>query len=64
MKVLPSGEWAQANNRIREIEAELARLQAPSTSAPDWAEQVAVSFGDAALWIERVAQDLNDSRRE
>ncbi|MGH6858545.1 MAG: cell division protein ZapA, partial [Methylocella sp.] len=30
-------EWAEANNRARELEAELARLKAPSTPTPDWA---------------------------
>ncbi|MDQ6703725.1 MAG: cell division protein ZapA [Pseudomonadota bacterium] len=57
-------EWAEANNRVRELEAELSRLKAPSTQALDWAEQVAVSLGEAAQRIEHVAQDLNDSSRE
>jgi cell division protein ZapA len=57
-------EWAEANSRVRELEAELARLKASSTPAPDWAEQVAVSLSEAAQRIERVAQDLNDSSRE
>ena len=57
-------EWAEANSRVRELEAELARLKAPSTPAPDWAEQVAVSLAEAAQRIEHVAQDLNDSSRE
>jgi cell division protein ZapA len=57
-------EWAEANDRVRELEAELARLKDPSTAAPDWAGQVAVSLGEAALRIEHVAQDLNDSSRE
>ena len=57
-------EWAEANTRIRELEAELARLKAPSTPAPDWAEQVAVSLSEASRRIEHVAQDLNDSSRE
>jgi len=57
-------EWAEANTRVRELEAELVRLKAPSTPAPDWAEQVAVSLTEAAQRIEHVAQDLNDSNRE
>jgi len=57
-------EWAEANSRVRELEAELARLKSPSTPAPDWAEQVAVSLSEAAQRIEHVAQDLNDASRE
>ncbi|MGA7385694.1 MAG: cell division protein ZapA [Methylocella sp.] len=57
-------EWAEANTRVRELEAELARLKAPSTPASDWTEQVAVSLNEAAQRIERVAQDLTDSSRE
>jgi cell division protein ZapA len=57
-------EWAEANARLRELEAELARLKAPSTPVPDWVEQVAVSLSEAARRIEQVAQDLNDSSRE
>ena len=57
-------EWAEANSRARELEAELARLKAPSTPAPDWAEQVAVSLSEAAQRIEHVARDLNDFSRE
>ncbi len=57
-------EWAEANSRVRELEAELARLKAPSNSAPDWAEQVAVSLNEAAQRIEHVAQELNESSRE
>ncbi len=57
-------EWAEANARVRELEAELALLKAPSTPAPEWAEQVAVSLNEAARRIELVAQVLNDSSRE
>ena len=57
-------ERAEANTRIRELEAELARLKASSAPSPDWAEQVAVSLSEAAQRIEHVAQDLNDSSRE
>lgn len=57
-------EWAEANSRVRELEAELARLKAPSVAAPDWAEHLAVSLCEAARRIEHVAQDLNESSRE
>jgi cell division protein ZapA len=57
-------DWAEANTRVRELEAELVRLKAPLTPAPDWAERVAVSLSEAAQRIEHVAQDLNDSSRE
>ncbi len=57
-------EWTEANTRVLELEAKLARLKAPSTPVPDWAEQVAVSLSEAAQRIEHVAQDLNDSSRE
>ncbi len=56
-------EWSEANTRIRELEAELARLRALSTPASDWAEQVAVSLDEAAQRIEHLAQDLTDSSR-
>ena len=57
-------EWAEANTRVRELEAELVRLKAPLTPASDWAEQVAASLSEAAQRIEHVAKDLNDSNRE
>jgi cell division protein ZapA len=61
-------EWSEANDRVRELEAELARLKAaashPSPGRDEWAEQVANTLGEAALRIERVAQDLNDASRE
>jgi cell division protein ZapA len=57
-------ERAEANTRVRELEAEITRLKAPSNPAPGWAEQVAVSLSEAAQRIEHVAQDLNDSSRE
>jgi cell division protein ZapA len=56
-------EWAEANTRVRELEAEFARLKALSTPAPDWVEQVAVSLDEAAQRIEHVAQNLTDSSR-
>jgi cell division protein ZapA len=57
-------EWSEANDRVRELEAELARLKGHTTAAPEWAEKVAVSLGEVAQRIERVAQELNDSSRE
>lgn len=56
-------EWSEANERVRQLEAELAKLKAPS-AAPEWAEKVAVSLSEAAQRIEHVAQELNDSSRE
>ena len=61
-------EWSEANDRVRELEVELARLKAtashPSPGRDEWAEQVANTLGEVALRIERVAQDLNDASRE
>ncbi len=57
-------DWAEANDRVRELEAELTRLKTSAPPAPDWAEGVAVSLGEAAQGIERVAQAVNDSSRE
>ena len=57
-------ERAEANTRVRELEAELARLKAPSNPGPDWAEQMAVSLSEAAQRIEHVAKILNDASRE
>ncbi|QBR71556.1 cell division protein ZapA [Beijerinckiaceae bacterium] len=61
-------EWAEANNRARELEAELSRLKSgPAGGVPgrdEWADRIAVSLGEAALRIERVAQDLNAAGRE
>jgi cell division protein ZapA len=61
-------EWSDATHRAQELEAELARLKAASTTnspaSERWAEEVAHSLGEAAVRIERVAQDLNDSSRE
>ena len=57
-------EWSEANERIRALEAELARLKVHSAAAPEWADKIAVSLGEAAQRIEHVAQELNDSSRE
>jgi len=56
-------EWSEANERVRELEAELARLKAPSSAAPSGRAGCG-SLGEAALRIEQVAQELNDSSRE
>ncbi|HUI22582.1 MAG TPA: cell division protein ZapA [Methylocella sp.] len=62
-------EWSEANDRARELEAELNRLKAAAPSSPSaqrdgWAEEVAHSLGEAAQRIERVAQEMNDAVRE
>lgn len=62
-------EWAELNNRARELEAEVARLKAAPAGAvgpgrDEWADRIAVSLGEAALRIEQVAQDLNAAGRE
>jgi cell division protein ZapA len=57
-------DWSDANARVHELEAEVAKLKGHSTAAPEWADKVAVSLGEAAGRIERVAQELNDSSRE
>jgi cell division protein ZapA len=61
-------EWSEANDHVRELEVELARLKAtashPSPGRDEWAEQVANTLGEVALRIECVAQNLNDASRE
>lgn len=60
-------ECAEANSRTGELEAEVLRLKTAHAAAArgrdSWAEQLAVSIGEAALRIEQAAQDLNDSSR-
>jgi cell division protein ZapA len=56
-------EWAEANGRVRELEAEVARLKLSAAGAPQWAGQLAQSLGEAAERIETVAQELNESSR-
>jgi len=56
-------ELAEANDRMRELEAEVVRLKMATLGAPEWAEQLASSVGEAAQRIVRVAQELNDSSR-
>jgi cell division protein ZapA len=61
-------ERAEAKDRVSELEAEIATLKAAHSAAAQgregWAGQVAASLGEAALRIEQVAQELNDSSRE
>lgn len=61
-------EWMETKDRSREAEAELAKLRNTPPPAlpesPGWAEQVAVSLGEAAERIEQAAQGLTDSSRE
>jgi cell division protein ZapA len=61
-------EWAEVNDRIKELETDLARLKAAHSAAAHgrngWAEQVATFLGEAAKRIEQVAKDLNNSSRE
>jgi cell division protein ZapA len=61
-------DWSEANERVRALEADLARLKAASAPNPpgrdEWSERIAVSLGEAAGRIERVAQELNESSRE
>jgi cell division protein ZapA len=57
-------DWSEANDRVRELEAEVAELKGHTAAAPEWAGKVATSLGEAAQRIERVAQALNDSSRE
>jgi cell division protein ZapA len=56
-------QWAEATDRVRELEAEVARLKISALGAPEWTERLASALGEAAQRIERVAQELNDSSR-
>jgi|SRR5579883_3079802 cell division protein ZapA len=66
--IMLADDWSEANDRARELEAELGRLRAaassPSAQRDGWAEEIAHSLGEAAQRIERVAQEMNDSVRE
>lgn len=61
-------DWLDAKERFAELESELARLKAAQSAAAHgregWAVQVAASLGEAALRIEQVAQELNESARD
>jgi cell division protein ZapA len=57
-------EWSEANERVRALEAELAKLKGHAAVVPEWADKIAVSLSEAAQRIEHVAQELNDSSRE
>ncbi|MCI0466735.1 MAG: cell division protein ZapA [Beijerinckiaceae bacterium] len=56
-------ECAEANGRVRELEAEIAKFKVAPDAAPEWAGLLADSLGEAAQRIERVAQGLSDSSR-
>jgi cell division protein ZapA len=60
-------ELAEANRRVDQLETELADLNGNVSNAirgrDAWVDRVAVSLGDAAQRIERVAQDLNSAGR-
>lgn len=56
-------EWSEANERVCQLEAELARLKGHA-AAPEWTEKIAVSLSEAAQRIEHVAQELNETSRE
>jgi cell division protein ZapA len=56
-------EWAEAKDRLRELEAEIARLKIAAHGAPEWAGQLAQSLGAAAERIETAAQELNPPGR-
>lgn len=59
-------ELMELNRRIHQLEAELSGLEGPNArnAWDEWVGRVAVSVGEAALRIERVAQDLNACERE
>src|SRR4030081_3102731 len=57
-------EWAEANTRARELEAELVRLKTPLTPASDWAEQGAASGSGAGQGDEHLGQDPKHSNGE
>jgi cell division protein ZapA len=56
-------QWAEANERARLLEAEVAKLKMAAHGAPQWAGELAQSLGEAAERIEMVAQELNESSR-
>jgi len=50
-------EWAEAKDRLRALEAEVARLKLSASGEPQWAGQLAHSLGEAAKRIESAVQD-------
>jgi cell division protein ZapA len=56
-------QWAEAGERIRALEAEVARLKIAAHGAPEWAGRLAQSLGAAAERIETAAAELNESCR-
>lgn len=56
-------QWAEANERIRALEAEVARLRIAAHGAPEWTLELTRFLGAAAERIETAAQELNESSR-
>ncbi len=60
-------ELAESKTRVAQLEAELADVNGNVSNAirgrDEWVDRVAISRGDAALRIERVAHDLNGAGR-
>ena len=58
-------ELGERNRRIQQLEAEVSDLKLSNAKnvPEEWVDRVAISLGEAALRIERVAQDLNDCGR-
>jgi cell division protein ZapA len=59
-------DLGELNRRIHQLEAELSTLKVLNVRnvRDEWGDRVAVSIDEAALRIERVAQDLNGCGRE
>jgi cell division protein ZapA len=61
-------EWSEANERLREREAEAAKVKAAQAAAAQgrdsWAGQVASSLDEAASRVEEVTHRLNESCHE
>ncbi|MEJ0092909.1 MAG: cell division protein ZapA [Methylocella sp.] len=60
-------ELAESKTRVAQLEAELADVNGNVSNAirgrDEWVDRVAISLGEAALRIERVAHDLNGAGR-
>lgn len=66
--IMIADELADTTRRIADLQTELAQLRGSFSQAAsgrtEWAQRLAVSLEEAALRIERVAQDLNGAERE